>query len=63
MSKDEDKIKHSKRLLKDENAIKKHKALIELYDIEPTSIDEALWASLEGKWTFNTIRAEDVIDD
>lgn len=46
-----------------ENAIKKHKSLIEQYDIEPTSIDEALWASLEGKWTFNTVKAENIISD
>lgn len=42
------------------NAITKHKSMIEEYDIEPTPIDYALWDALEGNWTFNTIRAEDI---
>lgn len=43
-----------------ENAIKKHKELIEQYDIEPTVIDQALWDALEGQWTFNKIRADQI---
>lgn len=43
-----------------ENAIRKHKELIENYDIEPTVIDMALWDALEGQWTFNKIRADQV---
>lgn len=45
------------------NAIQKHKSMIEQYDIEPTPIDYALWDSLEGNWTFNTIRPEDIESD
>jgi hypothetical protein len=37
--------------------------MIEEYDIEPTPIDYALWDSLEGNWTFSTIRAEDIQSD
>lgn len=44
------------------NAIKKHKELIERYDIEPTVIDQSLWDALDGQWTFNKIRAEQLAD-
>jgi hypothetical protein len=43
-----------------ENAIRKHKEMIEMYDIEPTVIDMALWDALEGQWTFNKIRADQI---
>jgi hypothetical protein len=43
-----------------ENAIRKHKELIENYDIEPTVIDMALWDALDGQWTFNRIRSDQV---
>lgn len=46
-----------------ENAIKKHRELIEQYDIEPTPIDLALWDALEGQWSFNKVRAEDVLSE
>jgi len=46
-----------------ENAIKKHRELIETYDIEPTPIDLALWDSLEGQWSFNKIKPEDVLSE
>lgn len=42
------------------NAIRKHKQMIEDYDIEPTVIDQALWDSLEGQWTFNKIKADQI---
>lgn len=42
------------------NAINKHKELIEEYDLEPTPIDYALWAAIEGHWKFNTIKPEDM---
>jgi hypothetical protein len=50
----------SKNALLYENAIKKHKAMIEEYDIEPTPVDTALWEALEGKWAFNKIKPEDI---
>jgi hypothetical protein len=46
-----------------ENAIKKHRELIETYDIEPTVIDLALWDSLDGEWTFNKVKAEDILSE
>lgn len=46
-----------------ENAIKKHKELLEKYDIEPNPIDLSLWDALDGRWTFNEIKAADVISD
>lgn len=46
-----------------ENAIKKHKDLIEQYNIEPTPIDLALWDALDGQWSFSKIKAEDVLSD
>lgn len=46
-----------------ENAIKKHRELIETYDIEPTTIDLALWDALEGQWSFNKIKPEDVLSE
>jgi len=44
-----------------ENAIRKHKELIETNDIEPTVIDLALWDALDGQWTFNNIRQDQII--
>lgn len=46
-----------------ENAIKKHKDLIEQYNIEPTPIDLALWDSLDGHWTFNKVKPEDIFSE
>lgn len=46
-----------------ENAIKKHKQLLEKYDIEPNAVDLALWDALDGRWSFNTIRPSDVMSD
>lgn len=42
------------------NAIRKHKQMIEDYDIEPTVIDQALWDALDGQWTFNKIKADQI---
>jgi len=36
-------------------AIFQHRKLINENDMEPTSIDEALWATLSDKWLFDTI--------
>jgi hypothetical protein len=46
-----------------ENAIRKHKEFLEEFNIEPTPIDLALWDALEGEWTFNKVRAEDILSD
>ena len=35
--------------------IKEHKLLMEEYRFDPTPIDVALWAALEGKWNFNEV--------
>lgn len=40
-------------------AINAHREVMARNDIEPTAIDIALWASLDGKWDFDNI----VIDD
>jgi hypothetical protein len=36
-------------------AIEQHQELMLDFDLEPTSIDEALWASVTGRWTFGDI--------
>lgn len=41
-------------------AISKHRDLLYDLDIEPTKIDEALWSSLDGEWTFDKIPLEEV---
>lgn len=46
-----------------ENAIKKHKQMIEQYDIEPTPVDLALWDALDGQWSFNKINPEDILSN
>lgn len=46
-----------------ENAIKKHKDMIEQYNIEPTPIDQALWDALDGHWTFNKVKPEDIFSE
>lgn len=53
----------SKNALLYENAIKKHKAMIEEYDIEPTPVDLALWEALNGTWAFKNIKPEDMPTD
>lgn len=41
-------------------AIEKHRELSEAADYVPNAIDNALWASLEGKWLFEDIDMEAV---
>lgn len=41
-------------------AIETHRAMLVEYDLEPTAIDTALWATLEGKWSFDQIQPEHV---
>lgn len=38
-----------------EAAILRHKSLMDEFDMEPTDIDTALWASLGNKWEFDDI--------
>jgi hypothetical protein len=38
-----------------EAAIMKHKSLLDEFDMEPSDVDIALWASLDGKWEFDDI--------
>jgi hypothetical protein len=46
-----------------ENAIRKHKELLDRFDIEPNAIDLALWDALDGRWTFNEVKAADVMSE
>jgi len=39
-------------------AIAKHRSMIQEFDLEPTPIDEALWATLVDEWQFDTIDVE-----
>jgi len=41
-----------------ENAILQHKRLMEEFDMEPSAADEALWATLDGKWEFDSVNME-----
>lgn len=41
-----------------ENAIMEHKRLMEEFDMEPSAADEALWATLDGKWEFDSVNME-----
>jgi len=50
------------RMMLLQKAIKKHKEMMVSFDIEPTPIDQALWSSLDGAWTFDSVRSEDLVD-
>ncbi len=43
-----------------QKAITMHRDKMERYDLEPTVIDEALWAALDGKWVFGEITDADI---
>lgn len=53
----QEEMSQSEALLR--NGIQKHKDLLVEYDMEPTDIDKALWALLEGKWLFESISLDD----
>jgi hypothetical protein len=38
-----------------EKAIREHKYLMEQNDMEVTPADQALWATLDGRWEFDEI--------
>ena len=40
-------------------AIERHQSLLQELDMEPTSVDKALWATLDGKWQFDDITSID----
>jgi len=41
-------------------SIEKHRSLMDELDVEPTPIDRALWAALDGKWEFGEIVSVDL---
>ena len=40
-------------------AIERHQSLLQELDMEPTSVDKALWATLDGRWEFDDITSID----
>jgi len=42
-------------------AIEKHRSMMTSYDLEPTPIDGALWAALDGRWEFENLSEEDIL--
>lgn len=43
-------------------AIEQHRSLLDEHDLEPTAIDRALWAALDGKWEFGNVNVTDLDD-
>ncbi len=43
-------------------AIREHKRLMVVADLDPTPIDEALWDTLNHKWTLDSVRPESIMD-
>lgn len=41
-------------------SIEKHRSLMDELDVEPTPIDRALWAALDGKWEFGEVVSVDL---
>lgn len=44
-------------------AIEKHRELMREYELEPTTIDSALWSALDGKWDFDNITEDALFRD
>lgn len=42
-------------------AIQRHRDLMDEYEMDPTTIDMALWAALDGKWEFDDITEESAL--
>jgi hypothetical protein len=40
-------------------AIERHRELLQEFDMEPTQVDRALWAALDGKWDFDKVTSPD----
>lgn len=43
-------------------AIETHKSMMRKYELEPTPIDAALWMCLDGRWGFDDLTEEKMID-
>jgi hypothetical protein len=41
-------------------AIERHRSIMEELDLEPTAVDVALWAALDGKWEFDSLNYDDL---
>ena len=41
-------------------AISTHRNMLREYDLEDTSIDRALWATLDNKWEFESVSEENL---
>lgn len=44
-------------------AIERHRELMRDYELDPTTIDSALWSTLDGKWEFDNINEDDLFED
>lgn len=44
-------------------AIEEHRTLMVKANLEPTQIDRALWEALEGRWEFDSINVEELLDE
>lgn len=44
-------------------AIERHRELMREYELEPTTIDSALWSALDGKWDFDSITEDALFRD
>jgi hypothetical protein len=42
-------------------AIEQHRTMMTSYDLEPTPIDVALWATLDGRWEFDNLSEDDIL--
>jgi pyruvate/2-oxoglutarate dehydrogenase complex dihydrolipoamide acyltransferase (E2) component len=43
-------------------AIERHQEMMREYELEPTQIDIALWDTLNGRWIFEEITEEDILN-
>lgn len=50
----------AKQIIMLKNGIKRHREMLEQYDLEDTAIDRSLWDLLDGKWTFDSIKESDI---
>lgn len=43
-------------------SIERHKEMMREYELEPTPIDAALWSALDGRWSFDNITEEEILN-
>ena len=43
-------------------AIESHRSMMRQYELEPTPIDAALWMCLDGKWGFDDLTEDKILD-